>query len=43
MSFWESFFIQLLLGQALALRIGLNRGLNPDSPPGLSPFVVLPD
>jgi len=43
MSFWESFFVQLLLGQALAYRIGLKRGIDPDQPENLSPYVELPE
>lgn len=38
---WQSFFVQMLIGQCLAYQVAKDKGLNADFPPGLPGFVEL--
>ncbi|MCX5974440.1 MAG: SIS domain-containing protein, partial [Coprothermobacterota bacterium] len=41
LSYWQSFFVQMMIGQCLAYQVAKDKGLNADFPPGLQEFVEL--
>lgn len=38
LSYWQSFFVQMLLGQCLVYQVAKTKGLHPDFPPSLREF-----